>query len=205
MKAVLRGLGIRRAVAGSLVMLMALCASAPVLAQNQGAAPAAPMRAAGTVQVAFTPWDDAEALIVQTIAEARHQVLVQAYSFTSRAIATALIAARQRGVDVRVLADREQLFSSDNSRIPELVAAHIPVWLEVRYLSAHNKLMILDAGWPEQAVIGGSYNWTQAAQHRNAENVMVFRGHAELTRAYLANWERHRRDALPYAGARSGG
>lgn len=186
-------------------MLMALCASAPALAQNQGAAPAAPMRAAGTVQVAFTPWDDAEALIVQTIAEARHQVLVQAYSFTSRGIATALIAARQRGVDVRVLADREQLFNSENSRIPELAAANIPVWLEVRYLSAHNKLMILDAGWPDQAVIGGSYNWTQAAQHRNAENVMVFRHHAELTRAYLANWERHRRDALPYAAARSGG
>ena len=105
-------------------MLMALCASAPVLAQNQGAAPAAPMRAAGTVQVAFTPWDDAEALIVQTIAEARHQVLVQAYSFTSRAIASALIAARQRGVDVRVLADREQLFSSDNSRI-QIGRAHV--------------------------------------------------------------------------------
>ena len=99
-----------------LLMLTLLVSSVPALAQNQGAPAAAPLRAAGTVQVAFTPWDDAEALIVKTIAEARHQVLVQAYSFTSRAIAAALIAARQRGVDVRVLADREQLFNSDNSQ-----------------------------------------------------------------------------------------
>ncbi len=164
--------------------------------------PAPPIAAQGTIQVAFTPWDDAEGMILGAIAGARHQILVQAYSFTSRKLTGALVAARRRGVDVQLLADREQTFSGDNSRIPEIVAAGIPVALEVRYRSAHSKIMIIDAGTPEPAVIAGSYNWTYAAQNRNAENVLVFRRHPELARRYLENWRRHAQDALPYAEAR---
>jgi phosphatidylserine/phosphatidylglycerophosphate/cardiolipin synthase-like enzyme len=115
--------------------------------------------AQGTVQVAFTPWDNAEAMIVDCIRRASHQILVQAFSFTSRALANALVAARRRGVDVQVMADREQSFSGEASRIPDLVRAGIPVVLEVRYQSAHNKVMVMDAGSADAAVVTGSYNW----------------------------------------------
>ena len=164
--------------------------------------PADPVLARGSVQVAFTPWDDAEGMVVEAIAGASRQILVQAFSFTSRNIAAALIAARRRGIEVRVLADREQTFSGENSRVPDLVAAGISVDLEVRYQSAHNKVMVLDADSPEAAVITGSYNWTYAAQNRNAENVVIFRRHPELVRRYAANWQRHAQDALPYDQAR---
>jgi phosphatidylserine/phosphatidylglycerophosphate/cardiolipin synthase-like enzyme len=164
--------------------------------------PAPPIAAQGTIQVAFTPWDDAEGMILDVITGARQQILVQAYSFTSRKLANALVAARRRGVDVQLLADREQTFSGDSSRISELVAAGIPVALEVLYQSAHSKIMIIDAGTSEPAVIAGSYNWTYAAQNRNAENVLVFRRHPQLARQYLANWQRHAQDALPYSEAR---
>ena len=163
---------------------------------------APPFPARGTVQVAFTPWDDAEGMIVEAIGAARRQVLVQAFVFTSRALAAALIAARQRGVEVHVLADREQTFSGEGSRIPDLVAAGIPVDLEVRYLSAHNKIMVIDAGTSEGTVITGSYNWTYAAQYRNSENVLIIRRHPELVRQYAANWMRHAQDALPYDRAK---
>ena len=160
--------------------------------------PGPPMPSRGTVQVAFTPWDDAEGMILEAIAGARRQILVQAYSFTSRNLGNALIAARRRGIDVQFLADREQTFSGENSRIPDLAVAGVPVALEVRYQSAHNKIMVLDAGTPEAAVITGSYNWTYAAQNRNAENVLILRNHPELARQYAANWHRHAQDALPY-------
>jgi len=175
--------------------LMLALAAAPAGAQMP---PAQPIPARGTVQVAFTPWDDAEAIIVDAIAGARRQVLVQAYSFTSRNLAAALVAARQRGVDVRILADREQTFSGENSRIPDLASAGIAVALEVRYQSAHNKVMIIDAGTSDAAVVTGSYNWTYAAQNRNAENVLILRRHPELAHQYTANWHRHAQDALPY-------
>ena len=159
--------------------------------------PAMPVR--GTVQVAFTPWDNAEGLIVDGIRRARQQILVQAFSFTSRTLANALIAAKRRGVDVRVMADREQTFSGESSRITDLVQAGIPVTLEVRYQSAHNKVMVIDAGTPGAAVITGSYNWTYAAQYKNAENVLILRHNPDIVHAYAANWRRHYAEALPYA------
>ena len=158
--------------------------------------------ASGSVQAAFSPWDDVEGIIVTALAAARRQVLVQAYSFTSRPIANALIAARRRGIDVRITADREQTFAGENSRIPELAAAGIPVLLELRYASAHNKVMVIDAGLADSVVITGSYNWTWSAQHRNAENLLIVRRNAELTGAYTANWHRHAADAISFESIR---
>lgn len=149
--------------------------------------------------MAFTPWDDAEGMIVSAIRRARLQILVQAFSFTSRTLAHALIAAKRRGVDVQVMADREQSFSGEASRIPDLFQAGIPVTLEVRYQSAHNKVMVIDAGAADAAVITGSYNWTYAAQSRNAENVLILRHNPDIANAYAANWRRHFAEALPYA------
>lgn len=159
--------------------------------------PALPAR--GTVQVAFTPWDNAEGMIVDSIRRARHQILVQAFSFTSRTLANALIAAKKRGVDVRVMADREQTFNGDASRIPDLAHAGIQVTLEVGYQSAHNKIMVIDADTADAAVITGSYNWTYAAQRKNAENVLILRHNPDIANAYAANWNRHFAEALPYA------
>jgi phosphatidylserine/phosphatidylglycerophosphate/cardiolipin synthase-like enzyme len=67
----------------------------------------------------------------------------------------------------------------------------VVVLLDHAYQSAHSKVMLVDPSDPESAVITGSYNWTHAAQYRNAENLLILRGNAELARTYLRNWERH--------------
>lgn len=149
-------------------------------------------------RVYFTPWDDAEGAIMRAIRAAKAQILVQAYSFTSGAIAGELINARRRGIDVRITADQEQTERISTSRIPDLARAGIPVWIETRYQSAHNKTMVIDAGQAFPVVITGSYNWTVAAQRRNSENVLILSGATDLARAYKVNWERHRGDAMPY-------
>lgn len=156
----------------------------------------------GTIEAAFAPWDDVESVVVRAIHGARKQILVQAYSLTSRPIARALVAAKARGVDVQVTADREQTFSGEGSRIPDLANRGIPVWLEVRYQAAHNKVMVIDADTSTPVVITGSANWTAAAARKNAENLLVLRNNHALTRAYAANWRRHRDEALPYGGNR---
>jgi phosphatidylserine/phosphatidylglycerophosphate/cardiolipin synthase-like enzyme len=124
--------------------------------------PQAPHAASGNVQVAFTPWEDAEGMVIAAIREAQRQILVQAYVLTSRRIAAALIAARRRGVEVSVMMDREQAHA-DGSRVRELASAGIPVWLETRYAVAHNKVMIIDPTTRDPAVITGSFNWTAGA------------------------------------------
>lgn len=163
-----------------------------------GVAAAAPVPASGTVEVAFTPWDDAEGAVLRAIGESRKAIYVQAYLITSRTLARALIDARQRGVAVEILTDREMLKNGDNSQIPKLAAAGIPVRLEARYAAAHNKILLIDPEEPACAVVTGSYNFTWSAQARNAENLLILRGNPALAGAYLTNWRRHRDEALPY-------
>jgi phosphatidylserine/phosphatidylglycerophosphate/cardiolipin synthase-like enzyme len=169
------------------------------------AAGAASLPATGTVEVYFTPWDDAEGAIIRTLGEARQTIHVQAYLLTSRSIATALREAKARGVAVSLLADRDMLEKSDTSQIPKLAADGIAVWLETRYAIAHNKVMLIDAAGADGIVITGSYNFTWSAQARNAENLLILRQNPALTKHYLANWQRHRDDATAFvSGAHDG-
>lgn len=162
---------------------------------------AATLPATGTVEVLFTPWDDAEGAIVRALGEARQSIHVQAFLLTSRSIAKALQDARARGVAVEVLADREMVSKGENSLVPKLAAEGIPVWLETRYSSAHNKVLLIDAAGEQGTVITGSYNFTWSAQARNAENLLILRGNPVLVRRYLDNWRRHRDEAERMNGA----
>ena len=165
------------------------------------ASAAVELPAAGTMEVLFTPWDDAEGALLREINAAKKQLRVQAYLVTSRNITRALTAAHERGVKVEVLADREMVVKGSNSLVPQLHAAGIPVRLETRYAAAHNKILLIDAEGDTPVVITGSYNFSFSAQARNAENVLILRGNRALARAYLDNWRRHRDEALPYAEA----
>ena len=156
------------------------------------------LNARGTIQLAFTPGDDVAGLIVAAIGKARRQVLVQTYSFTHQDIAQALVNARRRGIDVQVIADQRQMETIATSRIDWLAEQGVPVWIDSEHAAAHNKVMVIDNGLPEAAVITGSFNFTQAAQHRNAENLLILRGNPNLTEAYAANWRRHKIHSLPF-------
>lgn len=156
------------------------------------------MPAQGTLQAAFAPWENVEGLIVDAIGDARKQVLVQAYLLSNRKIVDALIAARRRAVDVRVLADADQFARGENSKVPELAASGVAVWLETKYQSAHNKIIVIDAAGAEPVVITGSFNFTWGAQHKNAENILIARRNPALASRYALNWERHKADAIPY-------
>lgn len=158
--------------------------------------------ATGTAEVLFPPWDDAEGAIVRDLGAARRSIHVQAFLLTSRSIARALLQAHQRGVVVEVLADREMLQKGENSQLPKLAAEGVPVWLETRYASAHNKVILIDAAEAWGIVITGSYNFTWSAQARNAENLLILRGNPALARRYLDNWRRHRDEAEKYEGYR---
>lgn len=155
-----------------------------------------PQPASGTIQVAFTPGDDAASLIMQAIKRARQQILVQTYSFTHIGIADALIQAHRRGVEVMVIADMQQSERIPTSLIRVLAAAGIPVLMDSEHASAHNKVMIIDHD-TDPVVITGSYNFTHAAQFTNAENVLILRDNPNLASAYFSNWQRHREHSLP--------
>jgi phosphatidylserine/phosphatidylglycerophosphate/cardiolipin synthase-like enzyme len=152
--------------------------------------------ATGTIDYAFTPGDDAAGLIVRTIDAARSQVLMQVFSLTHRDIADALIRAHRRGVDVQIIADREQTDSIDSAAMRSLVDAGLAVFTDSEHSAAHNKVIIIDGNSRQPALVTGSFNFTFAAQNRNAENVLVLHGNPDLTRAFVANWQRHREHGI---------
>lgn len=159
----------------------------------------APLPAQGTIEVQFTPWDDAEGALLRVIGEAKSTIHVQAYAFSSRNIGWALGEARKRGVKIEMLVDRNQVSRNQHSLVHALHDSGIPVWFEVRYAAAHNKVMLIDAESRDAVVVTGSYNFTFSAQARNSENMLIVRGNAPLARAYFDNWRRHRQDAVPYS------
>ena len=163
-----------------------------------GPAPASQtLPARGSVEVAFAPADRPEAVLLKVIDSARASLFVQAYAFTSRPIAHALVGAHRRGVRVEVLADARMNKRGKGNVLPALLAAGIPVALETRYAAAHNKVLIADASGPGCALVTGSFNFTASASKRNAENLIVLRDHCALAQVYLNNWRRHRADATP--------
>lgn len=132
--------------------------------------------------VCFTPAQKCRRKITNDIYHAKNTIEVQAYSFTAKAIAYALIKAQQRGVKVRVLVDKAQLLNP--SRLHLLLRHHVSVWLDSQVAIAHNKVMIFD----HKAVLTGSYNFTNAAEYKNAEN-SLFIFAPSLAAKYYANWQ----------------
>jgi phosphatidylserine/phosphatidylglycerophosphate/cardiolipin synthase-like enzyme len=174
-----------RTLLATLISLAAGAASA-----LQPASPVTPFAATGTVQYAFTGADHADEMIIAAIDAAQRQVLMQAYSLTHRRITDSLIRARSRGLEVAVIVDQEQ--SHGNPAMSrELARAGVPLLFDAQHAAAHNKVIVIDAGHADCAVITGSFNFTYAAQHRNAENALVLRGNPPLCEAYFGNWRRH--------------
>lgn len=154
--------------------------------------------ATGIIEYAFTPGGDAAGLVISTIKRARDAIYVQAFSFTHKGIAQALVDAAARGVALQVIADQGQIDSGGDKVLPFLAAGNVEVSVDGEHGAAHNKVIIVDPESMQGAVITGSFNFTFAAQYRNAENVLVLRGNRELARAYLDNWRRHRGHATAF-------
>ena len=144
------------------------------------------------IRVYFTPGDSAEMAIVDALLNAKESILVQAYSFTNPAIATALADARNRGVNVEILLDkshRNQRYSAADF----MSNAGIPTLIDDRHAIAHNKIMIVDG----RVVITGSYNFTKAAEKNNAENLVIIES-GSVAEKYHNNWQKHRRHSQPF-------
>jgi phosphatidylserine/phosphatidylglycerophosphate/cardiolipin synthase-like enzyme len=144
------------------------------------------------IQVRFSPGGKPTDLVVDVLDNAKQTVLVQAYSFTSAPIAEALRNAHRRGVNVRVILDKGQR-SEKYTSATFLHNAGIPVWIDKKHAIAHNKVMVIDSN----IVITGSFNFTKAAESRNAENLLVIRN-AEIAKQYIENWNKCRGHAEDY-------
>ncbi len=168
----------------SLAVLLAFCLGWPLPLQARPSAT--------EEEVYFSPNGGCTQAIVDNLNWAEKYIRVQAYSFTSKPIAEALIAAHKRGVDVQVLLDKSQLHGK-GSKLDLLVQAGVPVMIDKKHAIAHNKVMIIDG----VTVLTGSFNFTNAAEDKNAENLLVVRDKV-VARKYRNNWNNHSKHSEPY-------
>jgi len=149
-----------------------------------------------TWSVYFSPKGGCTDAIIREQDRSKISILLQAYSFTSAPIAKALLNAHKRGIKVEVILDKSQR-TQKYSSADFLVNSGIPTKIDAVHAIAHNKVMVIDG----EVVITGSFNFTRAAEEKNAENLLVIRDKA-LAAKYIANWKEHGQHSEVYARRR---
>lgn len=142
--------------------------------------------ASAQIETGFSPEGSAERLVLKVIHASQSSIRLAAYSFTSPKVVRALVDARRRGVDVRVVADEKGTSSKPGTAaLNLLVNAGIPVRTNDKYAIHHDKYVVSDG----LHVQTGSYNYSQAAANSNSENVLVIWHNAALAGSYQKHWQ----------------
>ena len=128
-------------------------------------------------ETCFSRVEQCDVLLVSLINRANRSVYVAVYSFTRDSLATALIYAKERGVEVRVVIERERAYEQ-GSEYSRLKSAGVDVRLDGNPNLMHHKFIVID----ENIVVTGSYNWTTAAEDMNDENIVI------IVDQYVALW-----------------
>lgn len=117
---------------------------------------------------------DCASAIITFFKNAQQSAHVCIFSLTHQPIVQAMIEAKQRGVEVIVLADQKQAAGvAMAAALKALSDAGVEVHLATKqHALMHNKCAIVDGSM----VATGSFNWTNNAEHRNDENLIIVEG-----------------------------
>jgi phosphatidylserine/phosphatidylglycerophosphate/cardiolipin synthase-like enzyme len=132
---------------------------------------------------------DLDIKLMERIEAARHSIDICSYNLALSQVASTLVAAKNRGVSVRLITEAEY----DDDRLNSLRAVGVPIINDKLggqdgFGLMHNKFVIFDARDPSSAaddwVWTGSYNFTYAATTRYAENAILIQDES-LAQCYL--------------------
>lgn len=163
--------------------------------------PASSIGEAGEVEIGFSPNGAALGLVIKTIQSAQKSIDLMAYSFTSADVTKELLAARKRGVVIRVVADYKQSVESSSSRyalsaLSSLVTSGAQVRLSSEFSAMHDKVIIADG----KHVQTGSFNYSKAAATSNSENVLVMWNAPQVANTYSMHFQSRWGNASPFKG-----
>ena len=119
----------------------------------------------------FSPQDRTLSRGVATlVARAKHKINAGVFFLTSKVLTADLIAAHNRGVEVRVIVDATSA-QNGYTKHEILRESGIPVKVENWGGKMHMKSASIDG----EFFIGGSMNWTSAGEYTNDENSLLIR------------------------------
>jgi len=109
--------------------------------------------------------------VIDAINASTRTLDIAAFEWTNPRIGEAVLAAKNRGVTVRMVVDNEHAVEDEDSTIEPLIDAGIPMTYDNRSAFMHNKFMIIDS----TLVITGSMNFTMNDTYRNNNNMLFMR------------------------------
>ena len=148
---------------------------------------------ATSVEVWYGPEDRPLEQLVRTYDHAKRYIFVAVYGLTSPLTVKALVEAKRRGVDVRVVTDRERLVDvKQQTALSTLREAGIPIKINRHDSLMHLKQAVID----DEINTNGSMNQTTSGNRYNDERLDIIKDHAISVKArekFLSLWKDHER------------
>ncbi|MDR3595077.1 phospholipase D-like domain-containing protein [Clostridium sp.] len=125
------------------------------------------------IETYFTKKDgNLDKILIKEINTAQKTLDVAIYSLTKEDIANAIIDAKKKGIDVKIITDKqESQTKAQKAILDKFKANNIPVKINSHSGLMHLKLSVID----DKTALGGSYNYTANATKENDENLIVMR------------------------------
>ena len=144
---------------------------------------------AGLVEYCFSPGGNCADQVIYWIGRANSSIHILIYSFTLDTISNALIQARQNkpNLDIRIVWD-ESSSNESGSEYQKLLTAGFQIHIDHRNGLLHDKVAIIDG----HIILTGSFNWSNAANQTNRENLIVLDSQAwgsAYEQNFQQNWQ----------------
>ncbi len=148
---------------------------------------------ATSVEVYYAPEDEPLTKLSKIYEHASRYIYVAVYGLTSPIAVKGLVEAKRRGLDVRVITDRERLEDQkQKTAVETLHLAGIPILVNQHDGLMHLKQVVID----DEINASGSMNHTGSGNRYNDERLDVIRDHAITAKArekFLAMWKDEQR------------
>jgi phosphatidylserine/phosphatidylglycerophosphate/cardiolipin synthase-like enzyme len=146
-----------------------------------------------SVEVWYGPEDRPLEHLVRMYDRAKRYIFVAVYGLTSPLTVKTLVEAKRRGVDVRIVTDRERLEDvKQQTALSTLREAGIPIKINRHDGLMHLKQVVID----DEINTNGSMNQTTSGNRYNDERLDIIRDHAMAVKArekFLSLWKDHER------------
>ena len=111
--------------------------------------------------------------LIEVIDKSKHTLDVAIFTLTEKDIVTHMCKATKRGVNVRVITDKNQTKDIERQKenVERLVQAGVPVKVNEHDGLMHLKITISD----KRTTTSGSYNFTYTAEEKNDEVMLVIK------------------------------
>lgn len=121
------------------------------------------------ISVYFSPKDQTiSTAVIPLVNSAKKYIYIPAFVFTHDELTQALISAKNRGIDVKIIADAVNT-TTKRSKVKVLRSANIPVKIENYAGKLHSKSIIID----DKYIISGSMNFSYSGENKNDENCLI--------------------------------